>query len=89
MTSNTEKNTEDLLDKLDTVECLLAEISVAIANAAAACDELLEVIPPTLKANTNMSANMLSAHIAGIICSCAQAEDTCTELQFAFSEPVF
>lgn len=77
MTSNTEKNTEDLLDKLDTVECLLAEISVAIANAAAACDELLESIPLALKSSTNMC------------CSCAKAEDTCTELQFSFSEPIF
>ena len=89
MTSVTENNTEDLLDKLDTVECLLAEISVAIANAAAACYELQQAIPPTLKANTNMPANMLSSHIASMCCSCAQAEDTCTELQFAFSEPIF
>ena len=89
MTSDTENNTEDLLDKLDTVECLLAEISVAIANAETACDELLEAIPPTLKANTNMSANMLSAHISSMTFLCAKAEDTCTELQFAFSAPIF
>lgn len=89
MTNNTEKNTEDLLDKIDTVECLLAEISVAIANAAAACDELEEAIPLALKSSTNMSANMLSALIASMCCSCAKAEDTCTELQFAISEPIF
>lgn len=89
MTSNTENNTEDLLDKLDTVECLLAEISVAIANAAAACDELEEAIPLALKSSSNMSATMLSAHIASMCCSCAKAEDTCTELQFAISEPIF
>lgn len=88
MTSNTEKNTEDLLDKLDTVECLLAEISVAVANCSAACDELLESIPLALKSSTNMTANMLSAHIASMCCSCAQAEDACTELQFAISEPI-
>ena len=89
MTSNHEKNTDDLLDKLDNVECLLAEISVAIANAASACDELLEAIPLALKASTNMSANMLFSHVASMACTCAKAEDTCTELQFAFSEPIF
>lgn len=89
MTSDTENNTEDLLDKLDTVECLLAEISVAIANAAAACDELQQAIPLTLKDHTNMASNMLSAHISSMCFLCAKAEDTCTELQFAFSEPIF
>lgn len=89
MTSDTENNTEDLLYKLDTVDCLLAEISVAIANAAAACDELLEAIPSTLKASSNMSANMLSAHISSMCWLCAKAEDTCTELQFAISDPIF
>lgn len=85
MTSNTEHTNTDLLDKLDTVECWLAEISVAIANAVAACDELEQVIPLPQKFHTTM----LSAHIASMYCSCAKAEATCTELQAAISEPIF
>lgn len=72
-----------LLDRLDNIECHLAETSVALANAAAAFHDLEESIPLTMESTTHPHTTTLCSDLASMVHLCAKAEETCTELQAA------
>lgn len=74
---------DDLLDRLDNIECHLAETSVALANAAAAFHDLEESIPLTMESTTQPHTINLCSALASMVQLCAKAEETCTELQAA------
>lgn len=80
-------DTDKALDLLDTIECHIAEAAAAIANAAAAADELTATLPDDLPADANEALTFLISHLSCLAVFCAKAENNCSDLQHEIITP--
>ena len=75
------------LDLLESIECHIAEAASAIANAAAAADELTATLPDDLSDEAKENLTFLSCHLTLLASLCAKVENNSSDLQYELITP--